>query len=804
MLDKHLIVTTFPVARNENIIISGDCRITVLSERLFRIEQDSTYNFCDHATQSVWFRNMPEVSFQIEEDETQLRILTNKIVLVWKGSLEKSYVMLDGVNKIPLNNQCNLLGTYRTLDGCDGDLWIPYSNDRSQSHKVTLDTGVVSRNGVAILDDRDSLILKKDGTLAIREHEEMDCYVFAYGHDYREAVKALYMICGRTPLIPRFAFGNWWSRYHAYTEKEYLHTMDRFAERDIPFTVATVDMDWHWSDTLDEKKHISDRGKNDAYHGGNNGWTGYSWNTDLFPDYCRFLNSLHERGLRVTLNLHPADGVRYFENAYEEFANALGIDPVTEKQIPFDIADTRFINAYFQILHKPYEKDGVDFWWIDWQQGNKSAVEGLDPLWSLNHYHYLDIRLNHTPLILSRYCGAGSHRYPIGFSGDTHVTWDSLEYLVYFTATASNIGYTWWSHDIGGHMCGCKDDELYVRFLQFGVFSPINRLHSTNCDTFTKEPWAYMNGTGLIAEHFLRFRHRMIPFLFSASYETTENGLALVEPVYYEYPDKEEAYSFKNQYLFGRQLLVAPITTKSEQDGMARCCVWLPEGKWTDIFTGDEYSGGQTVTMVRWMDSLPVLLKEGGFFVLDDRKATNSVENPDILKILVSNGNGAYTLHEEQDGQWVDTLLRSEGSAGSQKVTICCRQKDVKMPKRKFHLKFCNIVAGTVTVTADGKTYPAHIDDNGRVTVTLDEVRPELTYEILIRFVESKEGKHRENIRTTITRLQMENEEKEALYKNLCANDGEEVNEYLQHTTLPEIAKLRLLEQVFSNGTVTY
>jgi alpha-glucosidase (family GH31 glycosyl hydrolase) len=129
-------------------------------------------------------------------------------------------------------------------------------------------------------------------------------------------------------------------------------------------------------------------------------------------------------------------------------------------------------------------------------------MAGLDPLWSLNHYHYLDnAKEKENPLILSRYAGVGSHRYPLGFSGDTEITWATLDYLPYFTATASNVGYTWWSHDIGGHHRGEKEDELFVRHVQFGVLSPINRLHCSNWETLSKEPWYFLNGAGEIAVH---------------------------------------------------------------------------------------------------------------------------------------------------------------------------------------------------------------------------------------------------------------------------------------------------------------
>lgn len=793
MLDKHLIAKTEPAALQENMVVRKDVRITVLGSRLFRIEQQPEGHFCDQATQTVWFRRAGQTAFSVSEEQEggKLVIATDSITLVWTGSVEESYVVFAGQEeKCFLNNRENLLGTYRTLDCCDGDQFVCFDRDGQPREKITLGYGVASRDGVALLDDSQSLVLREDGMLERRGYSEKDDYVFAYGKDYRGALKALFAICGKTPLIPRFALGNWWSRYHAYTEKEYLHTIENFEEREIPLTVATVDMDWHWSETLDARKQITANGKNDALHGGSEGWTGYSWNTDLFPDYKRFLGKLHEKNLHTTLNLHPALGVRYFEDCYEEMAKAVGTDPASEQQIPFDMTDETFINAYFKVLHKPYEQDGVDFWWIDWQQGQDSKLEGLDPLWALNHYHFLDNGVEHAPLILSRYSGIGSHRYPLGFSGDTLVTWESLQYLPYFTATASNAGYCWWSHDIGGHMCGCKDDELYVRFLQFGVFSPVNRLHSSNSDTFTKEPWAYGNGTGLIAAEYLRLRHRMIPFLYSASVEVTENGLALIEPMYYGWADEPKAYQCPNQYLFGGQMIVAPVTARSEAEGMTRVQVWLPEGTWTDFFTGDEYTGGRGLTVVRWLEEMPVFLKEGGFFVLDDRKYTNDVENPNQLKVYVTNGNGRYTLHEEQDGTRVDTVFVSKAGEGVQSVTFSC---DGVQP-RCYRFVFSNILTGDVTVLADGAAYPSIVNDNGRLSVTLEGIQQNIQYEITVRYEEQSDEKKKEALQKTITKLQMDNNEKNTFYEKLLSADGEEYRKIAEQMPVPQIAKERLFE----------
>ena len=770
MLDKHLIAKTEPKARVENTLLWKDIRVTVLGERLFRLEQDIDGTFCDEATQSVWFRNLPKVHYTADIQETCLKVCTDKAVLTVKADLMRSTVALDG-KRVTLADVKPLDGGYRTLDGCDGSVQLRSNGSREKIKK--LEDGVVSRCGVGILNDTDSLILGQDGRICLRDDDDLDIYVFAHGTNYREAICDLYRISGKVPMIPRYALGNWWSRYHAYSDVEYLHVLDSLSDRDIPLTVATIDMDWHWSNTLDEKKQITQSGKNDELHGGNNGWTGYSWNTDLFPDYKGFLKEIQKRNLKITLNLHPADGVRYFEDQYDQMARAVGVDPNSEARIPFDFTSDDFINAYFKILHKPYEEDGVEFWWIDWQQGKLSATPGLDPLWSLNHYHTLDNAISHAPLILSRYCGIGSHRYPLGFSGDTLVTWDTLKFMPYFTSTATNAGYTWWSHDIGGHMNGFKDDELYVRFVQFGVFSPINRLHCSNDATVTKEPNVYMNGSGLIAEEFLRLRHKMIPFLYTASYETHENGKALIEPMYYAYPDCEEAYRCKGQYLFGGSFIVAPITSPSDRKGMSLKRVWLPQGHWTDIFTGDEYEGGRWIETVRWLDSLPVLARAGSFMVLDGRKHTNSIENPDTLQVLVFNGNGQYHLYEDHGTDCTETCFCSALQDGVQRVELFTRGCQNSVGEKSYRFEFRNISRGQVHVYEDGEEISVATDIGETLAVLLTNVSPKKHYRIEVAFTRNAREYRNARLLYSLMRIQGENSFKRKWYARMCEYDDD-------------------------------
>ena len=360
MLEKHLLIKTEPLALNKNVVYFKDFRITVLFDRLFRIEKNVKGDFSDLATQSVWFRNMPEVAYSINKTESFIEIKTARVTLHLECAIEDSYVII-GEKKVPINNDGNLLGTTRTLDQYNGDVHI------KSFTRLKLGEGVCSKTGVAVIDDTESLRLTSAGSLLEKSSDEFDKYVFAYGKEYREAVKALYAITGSTPMLPRYAFGNWWSRYHVYTDEEYLSLMDSFERYGIPLTVATIDMDWHYSNDVDRQKKITESGNVSEEMGTATeyrmGWTGYSWNDELFPDYKDFLRKLKERNLKVTLNLHPADGVRYFEDMYEEMALAMGVDPKSKKVVSFDIADDNFVNNYFKILHHPYERDGVDFWW---------------------------------------------------------------------------------------------------------------------------------------------------------------------------------------------------------------------------------------------------------------------------------------------------------------------------------------------------------------------------------------------------------------------------------------------------------
>lgn len=822
MLKSQLIAKTTPLADKNNIVYWLDYRVTVLTDRLFRIEKSPELKFRDSATQAIWHRNTERQQFETTGDQAHAVIETPVCRLVLYKDRAQCYAEIGDVRR-SLNNHGNLLGTYRTLDGCNGDYHSTPWVQGDTPYQIQLGMGVCSKTGLAILDDSNSLTLGADGEVKNERANGTDEYVFIYGNDYRGALRALYMLTGRAALLPRFALGNWWSRYHAYTAEEYLRVLNRFEDKNVPISVATVDMDWHYSDNADIELEITASGKGGPEYVGtpavNLGWTGYTWNKNLFPDPKGFLDDLHARGMKVTLNLHPSDGFRWWEDSYKNMASAMGRDPSTNLQVPFDFSYDRFINAYFDLAHTPLEEMGVDFWWIDWQQPDidwhdsrpyweqqmAPREDKYDPLWALNHYHYYDNATKHTvPMILSRYAGVGSHRYPIGFSGDTEISWRTLAYLPYFTATASNIGYTWWSHDIGGHNLGEKSNELFVRHVQYGVFSPITRLHCTNDATLTKEPWAY-GGAGAIAEEFLRFRHKLVPYLYTANYLNCVEGTALVEPLYYEWKDYA-AYNYKEEYRFGSELLVVPVTQKGYPDGYARVRGWIPQGKWTDIFTGDIYEsgeGGKEICLLRGLESIPVLAKEGAILPLSE-DMSNTVFDPERLDVWVYEGTNEYTLYEDGlDAQNPNVLFTKFQSEFTEMEGACMQSlriftegdKSVVPQSRSIKLRFKNVENGDVRLFINGEEMycTKRLTDCVEVSFPFDaekEYRVEVTYASKTRL-----GKWLARAQKVLTEAQGINPNKEYAYRVLLQADTEETYaQMIDALPVDMAAKLRLKE----------
>ena len=705
-----LVVSVFaqnPVANPKAQVVEGNARFTVLTDRLIRLEWAADGQFEDHATLAIVNRDLPVPSYTVSRSKQSLTIKTKSITLTFKGekggplSAENLQVTFQMNGKTVkwhpgMEDKGNLMGTARTLDGCQGPDKINYNDP--------MEKGILSRDGWAVVDESQRHLFVADDSdwgewVAARpEGERQDLYLFAYGHDYKAALADYAKVAGSIPMPPKFVFGYWWSRYWAYTDQEFIALGQEFRQRELPIDVMVIDMDWH-----ETWRGAARRQRRDEF-GQSIGWTGYTWNRDLIEDPEGFLNQVHSMNLKTSLNLHPASGIVVREQVYPAFVKDYlsrtddydGPRGYVKRDgyhasVPFRMDQRAWADAYFNSVLHPLEKQGVDFWWLDWQQWKESKyVPGLSNTFWLNHTFFQDkIRRSRglapekaeRPLIYHRWGGLGSHRYQLGFSGDTFIKWEVLGYLPEFTATASNVLYGYWGHDLGGHMQredNPTDPELFTRWLQYGVFSPIFKTHSTSSAILERRIWMFPEHYQYMKEA-LELRYALTPYIYDMARQAYQTGISLCRPLYYEYPEKAEAYTWKQEYFFGDNILAATVCEPVGADGLAHRDVWLPAGTdWYDMAHHQTLKGGTVQKLSYTIDQNCWFVKAGAILPLAPEGIQHLQSISDELRIYIAPGKGRSSyVHYEDDGvsqayptQYASTRIEKTANAAGVTVEI--------------------------------------------------------------------------------------------------------------------------------------
>jgi alpha-glucosidase len=335
------------------------------------------------------------------------------------------------------------------------------------------------------------------------------------------------------------------------------------------------------------------------------------------------------------------------------------------------------------LLHHPLEKQGIDFWWLDWQQEQHTKMPGVMPTWWLNYVHFTDQqREGKRPLLFHRWGGLGNHRYQIGFSGDTVSVWDSLAFQPWFTATAANVGYAYWSHDIGGHMPGAVEPELYTRWVQFGAFSPILRTHTTKNPASERRVWAYPEPYSSVLRSTFQLRYALQPYIYTEARRTYDTGVAFFRPLYYDWPQEAAAYDSKGEYLFGDQMLAAPVTAPSDKaTGLTTEKIWLPKGEWIEWPTGKHITGPASVDRSFSIEQTPVYLRAGAIVPMQPpmRYTGEKPVDPLIVNVwpLAPGTTSSYSVYEDsgvsveyQHGVFARTPVKATETGDTLKVEI--------------------------------------------------------------------------------------------------------------------------------------
>ena len=644
-----------PKADAKAVVTSGNARFTVLTPQLIRMEWSADGQFEDRATLTFVNRETPVPEFKVRESRSKLTITTPALTLTYlkNGKFSdknlKAVFTLNGREVVwtpGMENPQNLLGTTRTLDGADGS-----------KLKEPMEQGILSRAGWSLIDDSQRHVLTPDGSEweewieARPEGDRQDLYLFAYGHDYKQALADYALVAGRAPMPPKYTLGYWWSRYWQYSDNEFVDLVNKLKSMDVPIDVLIVDMDWH--ETWGLRKSNSPK---DEY-GQRIGWTGYTWQKELFPSPANFLKWTENEELKVALNLHPASGIQPYEAVYDDFTKEYGWSE-KGKSVPFKIDERKWADAYFKTVLEPMERNGVDFWWLDWQQWKESKyTPGLSNTFWLNHTFFNHAERQNPglrPFIYHRWGGLGSHRYPLAFSGDTYATWPMLAYLPYFTATASNVNYGWWGHDIGGHMFHktqkATDPELYTRWLQYGVFTPIFKTHSTKDPRIERCIWCFPDHMFLMRDA-IRLRYTLAPYIYNAARENYDTGVGMCRPMYYDYPESDKAYETPEQFMFGNDILATTITQPVDSiTGLAPRTIWFPEGAWFDCATGSMYEGGRTEELHYTLAENPHYAKAGSIIPMNPATVKNLQQPCDTLVLTFIPGGDGQLRHYEDDG----------------------------------------------------------------------------------------------------------------------------------------------------------
>ena len=698
---QSLFAADDPVADPAAVVTSGRARFTVLTNRMIRIQYSATSRFEDRATFAVVNRRLPVPQFTTHESDGYLYIETDALTLRYKIGSTISAVLKSPNNlciTMPLNGRTvtwypgkedalNLKGTKRTLDTASGD-----------NQRPDLEDGILSRAGWALIDESPKA-KRGDGSRSFPfdkavdgipwlaqpiDANALDYYFFGYGHDYKGALADYIKVAGRQPLPPLYALGYWYSKYQRYSQQDFVNLVTEINKNDIPLDVMIFDMDWH----LD-------------------GWTGWTWNKSLIPNPEGLIRWMHQQQLKVALNLHPADGVASYEDHFQEIRSDMGM---TTDRVPWMLEDSTFYRSLFSHIIRERESQGVDFWWLDWQQNRTSKfMEGLGETFWCNHVFYNDMRLNRTdrrPLIYHRWGGLGCHRYPIGFSGDAYSNYPTLAWQPYFTATASNVCFGYWGHDLGGHVQdGPNDPELYLRWMQFGVFTPIFRTHATNQPHIERRIWKYANFPLLLET--VKLRYRLMPYIYTACRQAYDTGVSICRPLYYDWPETNEAYTYKDEYMFGDDILVAPVLQASGADGKTPRTTWLPEGRWFDVCRNQVVEGGRVMQDSYALGETPYFYKAGSVIVCNP-PVQNLQVRPDRLVVQVVPGaDGQTTLYEDEgdseaykQGQFTTTGIEHRG----QGISILPREGSFKgMPAERAY-----------TVEFLGCERPAQVSVNGQ------------------------------------------------------------------------------------------
>ena len=611
---------------NPKSVISGKkFRFSVLTESLIRLEYSADGSFKDLPSEIVWYRNFDNPTFEISGTNGLLQITTKYFTLVYNKEKPFYGGRINAANNLRVTCNINNKTWYYTYPEVRNYVAPAYKYETDKNGRGM--KSLFSLDGFTTIDDSKSNYFGEDGCIVKSDDKHIDIYLFVYGTNFFTCLKDYYKITGKPSLLPRYAFGNWWSRNRNYSSDDVKKIVNDFKEHNVPLSAILLNKSWEEVDT--------------------NNFESFKFNKELHSNPVDLTQTLHSNNVKLGLTLNPVKGFSNNTNNYDIIKQYL--EPLENGIIPFNVFNPRWIDVYLKLIIHPLDNLGIDFYNIDYFDAKK-----LEDLMLLKHYQLFDMkrRIEKRPLLYGYNATYAAHRDSILYYGKSIVSWDTLKEISMINCSSTNIGVSWWSHDIGGFHKGIEDTELFTRFIQLGVFCPILKLNSDAGRYYKRYPWKWGIKTNNITSNYLRFRHKLIPYLYSENYRYYNNGVPFIQPLYYQYPLFYDDPIYSNEYYFGSQLFISPIVTHKYYV-MNRTIqrFYIPEGTWYDFVTGKKFPGGRKYVSFFRDEDYPVFAKAGAIIPLSMNIDNNNVGIPKDLEIQIFPGrNNVYNLYED-DGE---------------------------------------------------------------------------------------------------------------------------------------------------------
>lgn len=491
-------------------------------------------------------------------------------------------------------------------------------------------------------------------------------YYFINGPDPKKVIERYTALTGRMPLPPRWAVGYNQCRYSYFPESRVRLLADTFREKKIPADVIWLDI--HYQDN----------------------YKPFTWNHKRFPDPKKMISDLRAQDFRVVciLDPHPKkekgyapydEGIagNYFVKRPDGTVYEAPVWPSQGEENPGPSVFPDFSNpaarAWWGSLYKSLVDVGVAGIWNDMDEPAVfDELTGTMPLDLVfdnegqptthrelhNVYGQLmsratfeglsRLRPNERPFVLTRASFAGGQRYAAVWSGDTTSDWSSLRQAVSTFLGFGVSGFPFVGSDIGGFV-GTASGELYARWLQAGVFFPFMRSH-TELGTPDKEPWSFGYRFEAINKRSIELRYELLPYIYNVMEQASDSGLPAMRPLFLEFPGDEKVAAIDDEFLFGADLLVAPVL----HEGVLERAIYLPEGDWYDYWTGRPFTGGQTIHVPVALDSIPMFVRSGGFIFRQPVVQSTEEMRGKPLRILVAPAKESESSLYEDDGKSLD------------------------------------------------------------------------------------------------------------------------------------------------------